>query len=153
MEYHIVEIGSREMEYFSDCEYRNQYDCLSEVRAANLLPTFERSVFVSVKSSAAYRFPEAANYLFEAGCFGAIPATAALDIPGDESFDSTLNAMGCVEAPFAQVIPLLKKYAGSYIENDIFRESFYAYLQGVPEEYLQSLKETPIIPVFSIQGD
>ena len=31
---------------FSDCEYLNQYDFLSEVRAANLLPTFERSVFV-----------------------------------------------------------------------------------------------------------
>ena len=138
---------------FSDCEYLNQYDFLSEVRAANLLPTFERSVFVSVKSSAAYRFPEAANYLFEAGCFGAIPATKVLDIPRDESFDSTLNAMGCVEAPFAQVIPLLKKYAGNYIENDIFRESFYAYLQKVPEEYLLSLKEAPIIPVFSIQGD
>ena len=138
---------------FSDCEYLNQYDFLSEVRAANLLPTFERSVFVSVKSSAAYRFPEAANYLFEAGCFGAIPATKVLDIPRDESFDSTLNAMGCAEAPFAQVIPLLKKYAGSYIENDIFRDSFYTYLQSVPEEYLLSLKETPIIPVFSIQGD
>ena len=81
------------------------------------------------------------------------PATKVLDIPRDESFDSTLNAMGCAEAPFAQVIPLLKKYAGNYIENDIFRESFYAYLQSVPEEYLLSLKETPIIPVFSIQGD
>lgn len=138
---------------FFDCEYLNKYDFLTEVKTASLLPTFEKSVFVSAKMGSAYRFPEAANHLFETDCFGMIPAELALDIPKDESFDATLNAMGCLDAPFARVFPLLEEYAGKFIGNDVFREKLYTYLQNAPEQYQRPLRELPIIPVFSTYGN
>ena len=137
----------------SDCEYLNKYDFLSDVRASNLLPTFDKSIFVSAKGILAYRFPEAVNHLFASDFFGSVTPKTALDIPRDESYDSILNAIGCPEAPFSRAFPVLREYAGRFIGNDSFREKLYACLQNAPEEYQQSLRELPIIPVYSTSGD
>lgn len=137
----------------SDCEYLNEYDFLSEVKEAKLLPTFDKSVFVSAQQGTALRYPEAVNYLFSANCFAEIPSRTALDIPRDESVDSILNAIGCPEAPFAKVFPVLREYADQFVKDDSFREKLYACLQAAPEDYQESVRDFAIIPVYSTSGD
>lgn len=114
----------------SDCDYLNKYDFLPEVKAAKLLPTFDKSVFVSARQGTAFRYPEAVNYLFAANCFATVPAQSALDIPRDESLDSILNAVECPEAPFAKVFPVLREYADQYVTDDYFRENHSLFDYG-----------------------
>ena len=136
-----------------DSAYLNNYDFLSSIQAAEILPTFTDNVFVSVNSLTAMRYPEAINILFHSGCFGIIPSSAALDIPKDDSLDSTLNALGCQIAPFSKYFPVLYKYSERYIENSNFRDSFYACLQQyAPESYQTLLQKLSIIPVYSRSG-
>ena len=134
----------------SDCEYLNKYDFLSKVRELNLLPTFDKQVFVSAQSGSAFRFPEAANWLFSSGHCGSVPTETALDIPQDESSDSILNAMKCSEAPFKDTFPLLQEYAEKFIGNDTFRQKLYDCLQYAPEEYQPLLQKLAILPVYSV---
>ena len=137
----------------SDCEYLNRYDFLTDVRNANILPTFDKNVFVSATSRAAFRYPEAVNYLFSINCFGAIEAKAALDIPEDDLYTPNINALNCPQASFEKIIPLLREYADRHVKEDSFREKLYLCLQNAPEQYHEEFKKLSIIPVYSKSGD
>lgn len=136
----------------SDCQFIVDYDFLTAIRNANILPTFDPEVFVSAQSRSALRFPEVANYLFAAGYFGSIPKQSILDISKDDTNESALNAINCPEVAFNRVYPVLSEYSNSFIKDAEYRQRLYAYLLNAPDEYRDSIKELSIIPVYSITG-
>lgn len=136
----------------SDCQFINDYDYLTVIRNAKILPTFDPEVFVSAQSRVALRYPEVANYLFTAGYFGSVPRQSVLDISKDDTNESALNAINCPEVAFSQVYPVLSEYSNSFIKDAEYRQRLYAYLLNAPDEYRDSIKELSIIPVYSISG-
>lgn len=137
----------------SDCHYLNEFDYLTVIRRAEILPTYDPGVFVSAQSCTAFRYPEVANYLFAGGFFGNAEKHSILDIPKDDATDSVLNAINCPEAAFGKVFPVLSKYSNALIRDEEFRQRLYSFLITAPENYRDAIKELSIIPVYSITGD
>lgn len=138
---------------FSDCQYLNDYDYLSAIRNAKILPTFDSDTFVSAQSRSAFRYPEVANYLFSAGYFGNTAKHSALDIPKDDASDAVLNALDFGEVAFSKVYSVISLYANAFIKDAEFRQRLYSYLLTAPPEYRDSIKELAIIPVYSMSGE
>lgn len=148
--------AGKELVYVNDMfnsDYLNQYPFLLDVRTAAILPTFDKGIFVSAASGSAYLYPEVASHLFTSGCFGGISAQSVLDVPRDDTTSSVLNALGCATAPYSKVIPILQEYAGANIDDEAFRVKLYDYLKIIPDTYCSELRELPIIPVYSEQGN
>lgn len=137
----------------SDCDYLKDYDFLTAITNAPILPTYDPEVFVSAQSRRAFRYPEVANYLFSGGYFGNTAKDKVLDIPKDDAYDAVLNAINCPEVTFDQVYPVVSSYANAFIKHDDFRQRLYSYLMNAPMQYKDSLKELAIIPVYSVAGE
>lgn len=131
----------------SDTDYINDFGYLSLLSKAELLPTFDFDVFVAPIEKKATRFPRVANLLFANGEFGyAIPA-GIIDLPGTE-YDPLMNALKYETAGFEKVLPILEQHAERNIQNDVFRETLYEYLQNAPSEYHSRVAKLAIIPVY-----
>ena len=138
---------------FSDCQYLNDYDYLSAIRNAKILPTFDSDIFVSAQGRSAFRYPEVANYLFSGGYFGNTAKHSALDIPKDDASDAVLNALDFGEVAFSKVYSVISLYANAFIKDAEFRQRLYSYLLTAPPEYRDSIKDLAIIPVYSVSGE
>lgn len=137
----------------SDSSYLNDYEFLTAIKNAPILPTFDSGVFVSAQSRRAFRYPDVANYLFSGGYFGNTAKDKVLDIPKDDANDAVMNAINCPEVAFDQVYPVVSSYANAFIKHEDFRQRLYSYLFNAPAQYHDSIKELAIIPVYSIAGE
>lgn len=146
-------LGS-ETRYFndiSDADYINDFGYLSLLSKAELLPTFDFDVFATPMEKKATRFPRVANLLFANGEFGyAIPA-GIIDLPGTE-YDPLMNALKYETAGFEKVLPILEQHAERNIQNEVFRDALYEYLQNVPSEYHSRVAKLAIIPVYGLSA-
>lgn len=137
----------------SDSSYLNDYEFLTAIKNAPILPTYDPDVFVSAQSRRAFRYPDVANYLFSGGYFGNAAKDKVLDIPKDDTYDAVLNAITCPEVAFDQVYPVISSYANAFIKYEDFRQRLYSYLLNAPAQYHDSIKELAIIPVYSVAGE
>lgn len=137
----------------SDSSYLNDYEFLTAIKDASILPTYDPDVFVSAQSRRAFRYPDVANYLFSGGYFGNAAKDKVLDIPKDDAYDAVLNAISCPEVSFDQVYPVISSYANAFIKYEDFRQRLYSYLLNAPDQYHDSIKELAIIPVYSVAGE
>lgn len=153
-------VGNQAREYrndLSDSQYLNNYDYLTRLRSEKILPTFDKSIFVSVSDKKAFRYPSAAiillNRLLPQNYGSIIPETVICsELPNvsreqRDRIDAVFNALACESASFWQVFPLLQKHAEAFIEDEEFRNQLYEYLQESPAEYKERLQSLNIIPV------
>lgn len=147
----------------TDCEYLNQYDYFSCLRSSRIMPTYDASVFAAMDSGNVYRYPDVATFVFDAlspNEFEDVRPELVIDTRADniskdlwERIDSVLNALGCQEAAFSSVFPVLKKHAERLIVKPDFQTKFYEYFQReMPEEYKVQLRQLKIIPVYGLDG-
>lgn len=146
----------------SDSEYLNCYNYLERLRSENVIPTFDRKVFVSLAEKTAYRYPEAATLILKAlspeNC-GLLRPERVIDPEAEgvskelkERIDAVFNALACEDAPVAIVFPLIQEYAESLVEEENFRRSLYEYLQDNSEVFRERLFDMKIIPVYGEAG-
>jgi len=134
----------------SDCPFITEYNYLDIVRKQRLLPTFNNNIFAVPYDNTAFRFPEAANYLFsnnDPSEYAGIPPESIIDASSSDS-EVTLNALGCEAASFERVFPIIKEHAEKYIKDESFRNKLYEFLQCTPNEYHHLVKQLAIIPVY-----
>ncbi|MEG0834916.1 MAG: hypothetical protein RR413_05670 [Christensenellaceae bacterium] len=146
----------------SDLPYLNVYDYLTKLRSETILPTFDKTIYVSASGKSASLYPKAATLLLSEltpDDYGALQPKSAInpELEGvskeqKERIDAIFNALACEVAPFTNVFPLLQKHAESFIEDADFRNCLYEYLQDIPEEYRIMLIDLNIIPVYGKAG-
>lgn len=133
-----------------DCDYLTSYPFLDELKSKNILPTFSREVFVAPGEKTAFRYPDVANILFKSFSlldYGNINPASVIDVPTSD-YGATLNAFECEFANFSLIFPIIMKYAEDRIRDEDFRTKLYEYLQTIPSEYCERLRQYAIIPVF-----
>ena len=138
--------------------YLNDYNYLGRLRTEKIIPTFNKSVFVSATDQTAFRYPDAAMILLKkisSTGYNEVDLSSVIDSDlGDaskekrERLDTILTALSCKNAPFGIVFPLLKNHAESFVDQEDFRNSLYDYLQNTPDDYQGSLQSLKIIPVY-----
>ena len=138
--------------------YLNDYNYLGRLRTEKIIPTFNKSVFVSATDQTAFRYPDAAMILLKkisSTGYNEVDLSSVIDSDlGDSSkekrerLDTILTALSCKNAPFGIVFPLLKNHAESFVDQEDFRNSLYDYLQNTPDDYQGSLQSLKIIPVY-----
>lgn len=135
---------------FSDNRYLNSYNILDDLKSMEILPTFNRNVFVTPLRENAYRYPEAANIIFriiQQEKYAGIASSSIIDVK-DPAYDAVLNALGCKKAQFEKILTIIRKYAEPFIRQEEFRTRLYEFLQDTPEEYKELIKNLAIIPVW-----
>ncbi len=134
----------------SDCNFLTSYDFLGILKSSSILPTFDQSVFQAPQNRDAYRFPEAAMFLFgkvPQSEFAGIKPASIIDVEGTD-YDAALNALECLSASFGQVFPIIEEHAERFVQQNDFRSKLYELLQEVPNEYKERIKGFAIIPVY-----
>ena len=134
----------------SDCTYLTSYDFLSLLKSSRIIPTFDREVFQVPQSKEAYRFPDAATFLFDKvprSEYAGIRPSSIIDVEGTD-YDAALNALECVSASFEQVFPIIEAHADRFIRQEEFRSKLYELLQDAPDEFKEKLKNFSVIPVY-----
>lgn len=155
--------GNKYVNFFSDSSYLNQFPYLELLRNERILPTFERSRFVSIAEKHANKYPEAITLLL-----ALVPTSSSRGFSPDvvidsktpedvskelkERIESVFKALGCENAPFSQVFSIIKQFAESNITDVAFRNSLYEYLQEAPYEYHSEIAKLKILPTFGING-
>lgn len=134
----------------SDCSFIASYDFLSALKNRKILPTFDKDVFEISQRQAAYRYPEAANIIFRSvpqTQYAGIQPSSVIDVVS-EDHEAALNALGCVQASFAQVFKIIERHAERFIRSDEFRPKLYEFLLDCPPAFREQLKKLRIIPVY-----
>ena len=159
-------MGNRESMYvnaFTDSVYLNSYNYLSALKGEDIIPTFDRNRFVSINEKHAFKYPDAVIRLLTI-LTSSIPNWFSPDsvidskIPEDiskeqrERIESVYKALGCEDASFSQVFPIIKQLAESNITDVAFRNSLYEYLKEAPTDYQPDIASLRILPVFGING-
>lgn len=146
----------------SDENYLNDYNYLDRLRTEKIIPTLNKSVFVSATDQTAFRYPDVAMILLKkisSTGYNEVSLSSVIDSDlGDaskekrERLDTILTALSCKNAPFGIVFPLLKNHAETFVDQEDFRNSLYDYLQNTPDDYQESLQSLKIIPVYGKEG-
>ena len=134
----------------SDCSFIASYDFLSALKNRKILPTFDKDVFAIPQRQVAYRYPEAANIIFRSvphTQYAGIQPSSVIDVVS-EDHEAALNALGCVQASFAQVFKIIERYAEKFVRSDEFRPKLYEFLLDCPPAFKEQLKKLRIIPVY-----
>lgn len=132
---------------FSDCEFLNQHPILSDLKQAEILPTFAAGTYARPDGRSALVYPPVANFLFQEGSFGSVLPQQAIRVVSKD-YVSVLNALMCRNAAPKKVLTLLERYSRTWIAQEEYRSLLYEYLQGISQEFQARLQKMPIIPVY-----
>lgn len=139
----------------SDNSFINNYDFTSVLRSCAIIPTYERNTFAIPQNRTARRVPHIARLVLEKisiNQFQDVKPWSVVDAGNTDYEVTALNALGCVEASFDFVYPIISRHIESFIQDKSFREALYKYLLDIPKTYSEKVKQMRIIPVYSIQA-
>lgn len=144
----------------SDFEFFNSVDFADQIKTEKILPTYDKSTYVSADSNV-FRFPLAVTMLLDRQ-----EGTEAFDLSivldertevitkeQRERMESVLKAIHVKEAEFRTYVNFLSKFAPDNMDDKDFRERLYELLEDAPIEFKKIIREWAIIPVYNNNGD